>query len=66
MNYLIKPQVMNYFSDNIFQTEARGSAARALFFYVLFSNIKTIVSRNFVKPTININIVLSRFIYVMS
>ena len=65
MNYLIKPQVMNYFSDNIFQTEARGSAARALFFYVLFSNIKTIVSRNFVKPTININIVLSRFIYVM-
>jgi len=40
MNYLIKPQVMNYFSDNIFQTEARGSAARALFFYVYSQILK--------------------------
>jgi len=51
---------------DIFPNNLRGNAARSFFFLHLFVNLKSIISKNFIKNAIGINTVLSRFIYTMA
>jgi len=59
-------QAPNMYRLAIIPNFLRGNAARSFFFLHLFINLKSIVSKNFIKNAIGINTVLSRFIYMMA
>ena len=46
-------------------TSCRGAASRTIFFFSLFTNLKSLISENFVKSQVPSNVVLSRFVYAM-
>lgn len=66
LNLFDKNSVIKFFSEGDFLTNCRGAASRTIFFFSLFTNIKSLIANNFAKNQVPSNVVLSRFIYAMA
>jgi len=65
-NYLKAKPLLRFLAHSNFLVKGRGARPRLIFFFVLFSNVKSIISRNFVKNKTVTTTVLSRFIYILA
>ncbi len=66
LNTFNKKILISFILNNKAFYHLRGSASRIIFFFTLFIKIKSLISKNYIKAYAPYNLVLSRFLYIIS
>lgn len=64
--YFSNKYLKNFFFKFSNKAVIRASGARALFLFILFHDVKFVISKNFIRNELVTNTILSRFIFSLT